>query len=338
MEGKIVLYLGNKLKSKGSNPTTVDLLSDALRQEGYTVYAYSSKKNKILRLIDMLLAIKRLRSKIDYALIDTYSTSAFWFAYISAKILQHYNIPYVPVLHGGNLPVRFKKNKKRVLWLLRNATINVSPSNYLYEFFNSKGIKHLVKIPNAIQIEGYNFKIRPYPKPHLLWVRAFAHIYNPLLAIKTLELLLATYPEAKLSMVGPVKDKSFDQCKSYIDEKQLPVTITGQLPKEDWIAYAEDFDVFLNTTTIDNMPVSVVEAMALGLLVVSTNVGGLPYLIEDGKDGVLVNMNDEKEMVKAIEALLENPALSKKISQNARQKAKGFSWEVLKERWLSVLK
>jgi glycosyltransferase involved in cell wall biosynthesis len=338
VEDKTILYLGNKLQSKRSNPTTIELLSNALSQEGFNLLTYSSKKNKLARLIQMCYAIVRHRKKADIALIDTYSTTAFWFAYISCKILNYFKIPYIPILHGGNLPTRFKNSKKAVVWLLNHSKINVSPSDYLYGFFKTKDIKNLVKIPNFISIENYKFKCRSKPGPHLLWVRAFDNIYNPLLALKTLELILEKYPNVKLSMVGPEKDNSFNECKTYAEEKNLPVTFTGKLTKKEWIAYADNFDFFLNTTNIDNMPVSVIEAMAMGMLVVSTNVGGIPYILKNKKNGLLVKPDDEFEMAKAIDNLLLNQELSVSLSKNARLKAEEFSWEEVKLKWFDVLR
>jgi len=79
-------------------------------------------------------------------------------------------------------------------------------------------------------------------------------------------------------MVGPDKDSSLGEAKDLA--KQLgvaeSVTFTGVLPKAQWHQLSEKFDIFINTTNIDNMPVSIIEAMALGLPIVSTNAGGLP--------------------------------------------------------------
>ena len=338
MKTKTILYLGNKLNSKGANPTSVDILSEFLVQEGLSIITYSSKKNKLIRLLDMLIAIIRHQSKVDYALIDTYSTSAFWFAYISAKLLKRTKVKYIPMLRGGDLPARYFNNEKKVAWLLNNAKINVTPSDYLFNFFNNRNFKNIIKVRNSININNYIFNRRIQPKPNLLWVRAFDKIYNPLLAIKTLELLLDHFPEAKLSMVGPVKDNSFEECKTYVADHQLPVKFTGKLSKKKWMEYAQEFDIFLNTTYIDNTPISVIEAMAMGMLVVSTNVGGIPYLIQNGKNGILVHPNYEKEMAKAVEALLTNTTSSKDLSKNARLKAEEFNWEMVKQKWLDVLK
>ena len=90
-------------------------------------------------------------------------------------------------------------------------------------------------------------------------------------------------------------------------------------------------------TDVDNTPISVIEAMALGLPVISTDVGGMPYLIEDGKDGILVPQNDVSAMAAAIEDLLQNPEECRQIARAAYEKVRRFDWEIVKEEWISVL-
>ncbi len=138
-------------------------------------------------------------------------------------------------------------------------------------------------------------------------------------------------------MVGPPKDESFAKCKDRAREENLPVTFTGILSKEDWVSLATNHDIFINTTNFDNTPVSVMEAMALGLPVVSTNVGGLPYLIEDAVDGFLVPKEHPEAFVQAIQKLLENPQIAKAMALAARKKVEQFDWEVVKHQWISLL-
>ncbi len=91
------------------------------------------------------------------------------------------------------------------------------------------------------------------------------------------------------------------------------------------------------TTIFDNTPVSVIEAMALGLPVVGTNVGGIPYLVEDGKSGLLVPKGDAKAMCQAIKKLLSDNVWASTRSENARKKAEQFDWEVIKLKWIELL-
>src|SRR5690606_8649342 len=100
---------------------------------------------------------------------------------------------------------------------------------------------------------------------------------------------------------------------------------------------SKDYNVFINTTNFDNMPVSVIEAMALGLPVVSTNVGGMPYLIDDGEDGLLVAPNDKMAMTDAICLLFEDVVRTEARVVRARNKVESFDWSRVKGLWEALL-
>ena len=96
-----ILYLGNKLSKHGINKTTVETLGENLSQSGFEVVSYSSKKNSLLRILDMLLGILKHKNAA-YVLIDTYSTSAFWFAFLCSQLARLLGIKYIPIVHDGN--------------------------------------------------------------------------------------------------------------------------------------------------------------------------------------------------------------------------------------------
>ncbi|WP_405223509.1 glycosyltransferase family 4 protein [Dokdonia sp. Asnod1-B02] len=337
MKRKRLLYVGNALSNKGKTVTTIETLSLLLRQEGYDVEVTSTISNKLLRMLDMMRALLRSRKSVDTVFIDTYSTSNFWYAVVIASLCRAFSIPYIPILHGGNLPERLINNKKACEKLFGKAAVNVAPSRYLYNAFAKAGFSNIKHIPNSIELDNYPYKKRLVFKPNLLWVRSFVEIYNPLMAIKVLEKILEKYPEATLTMVGPDKDGSIVLCEEYARKNSLPVHFTGRLSKEDWTTLAQDHDVFISTTNFDNTPVSVIEAMALGLPVVSTNVGGMPYLIHDTVDGLLSAPENVSAFSEKISKLLENTASTKEIVLNARQKVESFDWSVVKEQWHKVL-
>ncbi|MFD2517913.1 glycosyltransferase family 4 protein [Salinimicrobium flavum] len=285
----------------------------------------------------MVSTVYRNRNTADYFLIDTYSTQNFWYAYTVAMLCQRLGLKYIPILHGGELPGRLEHSPKVSKKLFGKAFINVAPSLYMKTVFQQAGFTNVRYIPNSINLEDYHFKERSELRPKLLWVRAFAEIYNPMQALKVLELLLPDYPGAELCMIGPVKDDSWKDCIRYAKLHQLPVRFPGRLAKEEWMALSESYDIFLNTTNIDNSPVSVIEAMALGLPVVSTNVGGLPYLISADIDGILVNPDDPERMVSALKNLLQDPDRAHERTIAARKKVEAFDWERVKKSWKELL-
>jgi glycosyltransferase involved in cell wall biosynthesis len=158
-----------------------------------------------------------------------------------------------------------------------------------------------------------------------------------MLAIRVVEQLLDHHPKVSLLMIGPDKDGSLAHCKRYAQENGLPVSFTGRLSREEWTETSKDCSLLLNTTNFDNMPVSVIEAMALGLPIVSTNVGGMPYLVRDGVDGILLPPNDEKAMARAIQDLLADPERARKMAENARKKVERFDWREVAEQWRELL-
>jgi len=334
---KNLLYLGNKLSETGKTETTIETLSNSLRLEGYTVFVSSDKKNKVLRLFDMLFSVMKYSKKVDYVLIDTYSTSNFYYAYLSSQLCRFLNLKYIPILHGGNLPNRLKTSPMLSKALFNYAFINVAPSEYMKVEFEKQGFYNSICIPNSIKIINYPFKKRNFETLKLLWVRSFSEIYNPLLAVKILKALLDENIPASLCMVGPENDGSLQKTKEYAKTLGVEVTFTGKLSKADWITLSEDYTIFINTTNFDNMPVSVIEAMALGLPVISTNVGGLPLLIDDEKEGFLVNSNSENEFIEAIKKIQSHPENMHKMTLNARKKVENYDWNVVKKLWISLL-
>lgn len=333
-----ILYIGNKLSRHGVTPTSVEYLGNQLKKY-YNLQQVSDKKHWGLRLGDSLWSILHYRKDLRCVLIDTYSTWNFYWAWACAFLSRLLNIPYVPILHGGNLPFRFQQNPQLVDFLLNGAAQIVAPSRYLKAFFEEKGY-YVQYIPNFIHVEQYPFQRSRVVQPNLLWVRAFDQIYNPLMAIEVLARLNASFPNAKLCMIGPDKDGSRGEVEAkakelgVIDGLELP----GKLSKTEWIEKSQKYDIFLNTTNFDNQPVSIIEAMALGFPIVSTNAGGLPYLIDHEETGLLVNKNDPDAMANQVEGLIQNPQLANKLSVNARQKAEEFDRSNVKPQWDTLLK
>ena len=335
----MILYIGNKLVSKDKNASGIDTLSALLEQEGYEVRAVSSYAIKLFRLCSMMLNVISFRRRIKYVLIDTYSTSNFYYAYLISRLCVFLNIKYIPILRGGNLPQRLDNSPKMAASVFNNSYANVAPSNYLKTEFENRGYI-TIYIPNVLEIKKYEFKPRGISEPRLLYVRAFASIYNPEMAIHVLKDLIKDFPNTRLCMIGPVKDNSLDSCKELVHEFNLEnsVEFTGKLSKDEWHKKAVDYNIFINTTNIDNTPVSVMEAMALGIPVVSTNVGGVPYLVKNEHTGLLVDKNNVEQMAKGVKRLITDEKLSSTIAQNARKHVESFDWDNVCKLWNNILK
>lgn len=313
-------------------------LTKLLQGEGYELICASDKTNKIARLLEMCFTIIKHRKTAKVVLIDTFSTSNFYYALMTSQLARILSLKYIPILHGGNLPYRLKNSEVLSTLIFKYAYKNVSPSLYLAHEFKKYNFE-TVYIPNTIHISEYPFKLRTKLQPKLLWVRAFDKIYNPAMAVKVLASLKTSYKNASLCMVGPDKDGSLSEVKDLATQLSVAdsVIFTGVLPKEQWHQLSKNYDIFINTTNIDNMPVSVMEAMALGLPIVSTNVGGLPYLINHTKNGLLTEKNNAENMAAAIVNLIENPVNAADMAINAREMISEFDNGFVKMQWIKLL-
>jgi glycosyltransferase involved in cell wall biosynthesis len=335
---KTLLYIGNKLSEHGYTPTSIETLGLFFEGEGYKMHYASSKENQVLRFMDMGWSVIKLRSKVDYVIIDTYSTSGFWFAFMVSQLCRLLSKKYIPILRGGNLPYRLDKSPRLCNMIFNHSYRNVAPSAYLMDAFKKHNYPNLLYIPNTIQLDNYPFTPQRQTNiPKMLWVRSFAHLYNPKMAVDVLQELKKEYPEVELCMVGPDKDGSLEETRRYASSLNLEITFTGRLSKDEWIALSKNHNIFINTTNFDNTPVSVIEAICLGIPVVTTNVGGIPFLLEDKKTALLVEKKDIIQMSDAVKSIIENSELRTQLIKNGRSYIVQFDWNEVKKIWFEIL-
>lgn len=328
----MVIYIGNFLSKHGLTESLAETFVRQLRTESIIINTASSKKNQILRILEMIYVCLKAKKK-DLILIDTFSTKAFYFSLILGLISKIKHVKYCPILRGGNLPIKLNNNLLAHLYFSNSYKI-IAPSLYLSNPF-SKKYNNVICIPNFIPIENYPFIHRTIGKPNLIWVRSFHETYNPLLVIDLVEILIKDYPEIHIIMVGPDKDGTKLKFENELKRKKLEsnFTITNKLEKKRWIELSQKSSIFINSTNFDNHPVSVIEAMALGLPVVSTNVGGVPYLIEDRINGLLFEKGNHIAFANTIKELLVSPELMSKLSYNSRRSALNYDWKVVSCLW-----
>ena len=330
-----ILLVGNFLSSTLGTRGVCEDLATKLASHGRKVLTTSNQPIRFWRLLDMITTVWKKRNEYTIASVDTYSGLAFVWAELVCFILKLIGKPYVLTLHGGNLPEFAGRWPHRVGRLLRSAAAVTTPSRYLLE--KMKPFRSdLQLIPNSLELDGHTFKLRAVPEPRLVWLRAFHNIYNPSLAVKAISLLSKDFPGIQLRMLGPDKgDGSLQAALRTAHDLGIAdhLSVLGPIPNTEVPNALCENDVFLNTTSVDNTPISVLEAMASGLCVVSTNVGGIPYLLKHDHDALLIPPDDPTLMAGAIRRILTEPGLAERLSRNARLKAEQFDWRVTLPRW-----
>lgn len=338
-EKPAILMIGNFLSGSLGTRGVCEDLAERLCAAGWDVRTASNKVGRLARLADMLSTAWRDRSCYRIATIDTYSGNAFILAEALGAFLKFIRKPFILILHGGNLPDFARKNPRRVARLLGWAAAITAPSRYLQEQLSafSAGIRH---IPNPIDLSDFSYHPRQPVQPRLLWLRAFHQIYNPSLAVKVAARLAPSFPDLRLTMVGPDKgDGSLLAAQKLTDELGMRdvVRFTGGVPHTQVPEWLEMNDIFLNTTQIDNTPVSLLEALASGCCLVSTKVGGIPYLLQDGENALLVSPDDAEAMAECVTRILKDDELAQVLSRNGRLKAEQFDWMNVLPQWDELL-
>jgi glycosyltransferase involved in cell wall biosynthesis len=312
-------------------------LAARLSQSGYHVHLTSRRRSRLLRLIDVAVTVLRLAGRTDVQILQVYSGRSFVLEDVASWLATKAGHRIIMHVHGGAIPEFIARYPRWTRRVLRRADAIVVPSPYLQRALRQSGFPADV-IPNAIEPSVYPFRPRRHVAPRLLWMRTFHPVYNPQMAVRVLARLRRKYPDATLVLAG--QDKGIESNVRRVAEQLdlgSAVRFVGFLDWEAKIGEAGAADIFLNTTHIDNAPVSVIEACAMGLPVVTTAVGGVPDLVTHGRTALLVPDDDDAAMADAVERLLSDPELAERLSHNARELAEQLSWARTRRRWDAVI-
>jgi len=323
-------------RNSGRITTQGEKLSDLFQDLGYPVISVSSSTNRYLRLADIVNTLIHNRRRIDILIVLVYSGPSFAVADIASQIGRVSGLPTVLSLHGGGLPQFISRYPHWSRRVFSRANILVTQSDYLLRSLRSFGFSAAV-IPNVIDLPVYPYRHRTKVRPRLLWMRAFHQIYNPAMALRVLARVRRKLPEATLVMAGQDKGLQAEMQRLANElELQDAVRFPGFLNVADKIREGNAADIFINTPHVDNRPVCVVEACAMGLPVVSTNVGGVPDLLTHERTGLLVPDGDVEAMTKAIFRLTEDRELSSLVSRNGKNLAGLSAPDQVRPKWENV--
>jgi len=325
----------------GRNPglatTQGEILADKFIGLGYSTIGVSASPNRYARLADIILTLIKRRHEIDVQCLQVYGGRSFVVEDIASLLGHCLGHRIVMVLHGGGMPefmARFPNWSHRVL---SRAHVIVAPSAYLAKALEKFGFKARI-IPNFIDCYKYPYRHRTSLSPHMIWMRAFHSIYNPEMAVRVFWQLRKEFPTATLTLAGPDMGK-LAATKRLTKNLNIAnvVRFPGFLDLGAKIREGGVHDIYLNTNRVDTMPVSVLEMAAMGLPVVTTAVGGMPFFLINCETGLLVPDNDDEAMAEAIKRLLNDSKLAERLSTNGRRLAERFSWEQVRPQWEQLL-
>lgn len=306
-----------------------------LPSSGVDVTRFGARKRVDDTLADWFELIVEEHRRDPFDILHAYFLPQAGF--VAAYAGKYLGTPSVVSIRGNDIErAAFDPSKfSHVMYALQNASAVTTNASTLARKAKAFVEREIFLIPNGIDTELFKPMARNETLAEMLGLggktkeerSAVIGFAGELREKKGLRALLSGYAQAaksrpaSLLIVGEVRDgedkKFFDEFKSA--NSQLPITVTGPVPHEDIPAYYALMDVLVHPSLRDGMPNAALEAMACGLPVIATPVGGILDALEDGENGVLVNVNDAAALAGKIVELLDDPQKRAGLGQRARE-------------------
>jgi len=218
---------------------------------------------------------------------------------------------------------------------LQRADAVATPSGYLVDVFAHFGIQ-AESIANFVDPGAVRYRRRDVLKPVFLSNRNFQSLYNIPCVLRAFARIQEQRPEARLIVVGSGPEG--ERVHALARELSLRnVDFVGAVKPTEMGRYYDEADVYLNASDIDNMPNSIIESFACGLPVVTTRAGGIPYVVEHERNGLLVDCGDHEALANSALRLLDDAALAHRlIDEGLSDVQRRYTWEAVGEGWAAL--
>ncbi len=277
-----------------------------------------------------------------YSNLDVVDVHDWITASAGVKIKKKYGIPLIHTVHSTQLgrpsskryPLKLKIERMCFREADRIITISNKMKEELRKLYNVDESKIKV-IYNCVDVKKFK---RGREKDYILFVGRFSRRKGTDILVKAMKLVVKEIPEAKLKMIGT--GEMLEYCKELAEKLKISESIEflGWVPDEELVeAYAHAQLVAL-PSTYEPFGLTVLEAMASGKPVITTNISGASEIITNWKNGVVVKVNDVKDLAHAIIKLLKDKKLRKRIGENAYRLAKKYTWKKAANETIEVFK
>ena len=208
------------------------------------------------------------------------------------------------------------------------------PSGYLVDVFARFGLR-AISIYNFVDTARFRFRERRPLRPVFLSNRNLEPLYNIGCILRAFAIIQRRFPEATLTVAGDGSQRA--TLEGLARELDLcGVEFIGRVAPERMPELYERADIYLNAPNIDNMPGSIIEAFASGTPVVTTNAGGIPYIVTHEETALMVERDDAERLAACAIRLLEDENLAHRLASNARAECRKYAWDSVRAEWLEL--
>lgn len=343
-----VALIAASLDIIGGHGVEAQLLERALRAEGHDVVLvpinqrfprrleWVRRWRGLRTLVNELFYAADLRRLAKVDIVQVFSASYWSFliapvpALLASRLLGKRAILHY---HSGEADDHLAHWGWLVHPWLRLAHEIVVPSEYLRSVFARYGYRVRV-IYNIVDVSAFAYRERSTFQPRLISTRALERPYGIDVVIRAFGRLVKIRPDAELVVAGTGHEDGV------LRELAAPyggrVTFVGRVEPAAMPAVLDRADFFLNASVVDNQPVSILEACASGLAVVSTGTGAIADMLGGGARGAIVPLADPDAMARAVLAQLDAPEQTREMTRRARAHIERFTWLAVRSAWAHV--
>ncbi len=325
----------------GGMPMQAEAMAAGLESEGFSVVRIPTnvggtgtrQRLESLRGVRTLLRIpvflfRLLRALPSLSTVHALACSGlYFFIFIlpAALLAPLFGCRFVLHYHSGNAASFFRKCRWVVRFVARRAEAVVVPSIYLRRVFADLGIPAVV-VPNVCNAARFRPRESAPVLPRFIVARHLEPVYNVGCIIRAFRLVLDAWPNAQLQILGGGSEEvALKQLASELDLEDT-VEFLGYVDNDALPELYQWTSIFVNASLSDNQPVSILEAFAAGLPVITSPAGGIPCLVEDGETGLFFDPRDPGELAQKMIRLIAQPDLARTLARNGLEKIGEFSW------------
>lgn len=342
-----IALIAASLDIVGGQEVQAKILREQIRREGYQVDfipinpAFPPGLKKIRRVpylrtvINECLYIPNLWRLRHADVVHLFSASYWSFilaplpAIIAAKA---FGKRVILNYHSGEADDHLRRWGALVLPWLKLVDEIVVPSEYLKQVFARYGCRTRV-IRNVVDTSRFRFRERKPLRTRLLSTRNLEPIYRVDNTLKAFSILKSRHPEATLTLAGYGSEEQ--RLRRLATPFSKDVRFLGRVEPQAMPAVYDNADIFVNSSVVDNQPLSVLEAFAAGLPVVSTATGEIANMVRHGETGLIVPPENPEAMAEAVVRLLDNPEQALTMAQRARAEVEKYTWSEVGGQWIA---
>ena len=300
--------------------------------------AYLQRIKYVRTIVTSIAYVLSLLLRVyKYDVLHVFSASYFSFVLVPTPAIfigKLYGRKVLLNYHSGEAEDHLQRWRRSAIPTIKLADIVIVPSEYLVRIFQEFGLKAYA-IYNLIDTSKFCFRDRSALRPIFLSNRNLEIHYGVDRILRAFAIIQAQFPEARLDVVGDGSQRrSLENLAREIGLRNT--TFQGRVDPNSITHVYDAADIYLNASEIDNQPLSLLEAFACGLPIVTTDAGGIPDIVTDEVTGIVIPRGDYAQMAERAISLLNNPARAMQMVELGRRECMKYSWEAVRPEWLGV--